>query len=67
MDPRELPDDDYVVPLGKAAIRREGTDLSIITFGAMVYTALDAATTFADRACEMSMPFVCESQRYVVW
>ncbi len=39
----EVPDADYVVPLGKAAIRREGTDLSIITFGAMVYTALDAA------------------------
>src|SRR5512134_2711266 len=39
----EVPDADYVVPLGKAAVRREGTDLSIITFGAMVYTALDAA------------------------
>ena len=43
----EVPDDDYIVPLGKAAIRREGTDLSIITFGAMVYTALDAATELA--------------------
>jgi pyruvate/2-oxoglutarate/acetoin dehydrogenase E1 component len=40
----EVPDDDYVVPIGKAAVRREGTDLSIITFGAMVHTALDAAT-----------------------
>jgi 2-oxoisovalerate dehydrogenase E1 component beta subunit len=39
----EVPDEDYVVPLGKAAVRREGTDLSIITFGAMVYTALEAA------------------------
>ena len=39
----EVPGDDYVVPLGKAAVRREGTDLSIITFGAMVHTALDAA------------------------
>jgi 2-oxoisovalerate dehydrogenase E1 component beta subunit len=43
----EVPDDDYVVPLGKAAIRREGKDLSIITFGAMVYTALDAAKELA--------------------
>ncbi len=43
----EVPDDDYIVPLGKAAIRREGKDLSIITFGAMVYTALDAATALA--------------------
>src|SRR4030095_613084 len=32
----ERPDEDYVVPIGKAAVRREGTDLSIITFGAMV-------------------------------
>jgi 2-oxoisovalerate dehydrogenase E1 component beta subunit len=39
----EVPDDDYVVPIGKAAVRREGSDLSIITFGAMVHTALDAA------------------------
>ncbi|HVF89778.1 MAG TPA: alpha-ketoacid dehydrogenase subunit beta, partial [Blastocatellia bacterium] len=40
---QELPSDDYVVPIGKAAIRREGADLSIITYGAMVYTALEAA------------------------
>jgi 2-oxoisovalerate dehydrogenase E1 component beta subunit len=44
----EVPEDDYVVPIGKAAIRREGADLSIITFGAMVYTALDAAGRLAD-------------------
>ena len=48
----EVPDDDYVVPLGKAAIRRTGTDLSIITFGAMVYTALDAAKALADAGVE---------------
>lgn len=40
---QEVPDDDYIVPIGKAAVRREGTDVSIITYGAMVYTALDAA------------------------
>jgi pyruvate/2-oxoglutarate/acetoin dehydrogenase E1 component len=39
----EVPDEDYIVPLGKAAVRRDGADLSIVTFGAMVYTALDAA------------------------
>jgi 2-oxoisovalerate dehydrogenase E1 component beta subunit len=39
----ELPEDDYIVPIGKARTRREGRDLSIITFGAMVLTALDAA------------------------
>jgi 2-oxoisovalerate dehydrogenase E1 component beta subunit len=40
----ELPTDDYAVPIGKAAVRRKGSNLSIITYGAMVYVALDAAT-----------------------
>ncbi|HST20583.1 MAG TPA: alpha-ketoacid dehydrogenase subunit beta [Blastocatellia bacterium] len=40
---QEVPTDDYIVPIGKAAVRREGTDMSIITYGAMVYTALGAA------------------------
>lgn len=39
----EIPEEDYVVPIGKARNRREGRDLSIITFGAQVLTALDAA------------------------
>src|SRR6185436_4799784 len=43
----ELPEDDYVVPIGKAAIRRAGKDLSVITYGAMVYTALEAANELA--------------------
>jgi pyruvate/2-oxoglutarate/acetoin dehydrogenase E1 component len=43
----DVPDDDYVVPLGKAQVRREGSDLSIVTFGAMAYTALDAAEALA--------------------
>ncbi len=48
----EVPDEDYIVPLGKAAVRREGKDLSIITFGAMVYTALEAAKTLAEQGVE---------------
>ena len=39
----EVPGEDYVVPLGKSAVRREGTDISVITYGAMVWTAHDAA------------------------
>jgi 2-oxoisovalerate dehydrogenase E1 component beta subunit len=39
----ELPEDDFVVEIGKARTRREGRDLSIITFGAMTLTAMDAA------------------------
>jgi pyruvate/2-oxoglutarate/acetoin dehydrogenase E1 component len=48
----EVPDGDYVVPIGKAAVRREGRDLSIVTFGAMVYTALDAAKALAEAGVE---------------
>jgi len=40
----EVPEADYVVPLGKARVAREGTDLSVITYGAMVWTAIEAAT-----------------------
>ncbi|HUU12479.1 MAG TPA: alpha-ketoacid dehydrogenase subunit beta [Terriglobia bacterium] len=39
----EVPAEDYVVPLGEASVRREGSDISVITYGAMVWTALDAA------------------------
>ena len=41
----DLPKDDFVVPLGKAAVRREGTDLTIVTYGAMLYPCLEAAET----------------------
>ena len=43
----DVPADDYIVPIGKAAIRRAGTHLSIVTFGAMVHVALDAAEQLA--------------------
>jgi pyruvate/2-oxoglutarate/acetoin dehydrogenase E1 component len=39
----DLPEDDYIVEIGKARTAREGRDLSIITFGAQVLNALDAA------------------------
>ena len=39
----ELPEEDYIVEIGKARIARKGEDLSIITFGAQVLNALDAA------------------------
>jgi 2-oxoisovalerate dehydrogenase E1 component beta subunit len=42
-----LPDDDYVVPIGKANIRRRGKDLTIVTWGAMIYVADDAAAELA--------------------
>ncbi|MGH9659530.1 MAG: alpha-ketoacid dehydrogenase subunit beta [Bryobacteraceae bacterium] len=43
----DLPSEEYTVPIGKAAVVRPGRDLSIITYGAMVHTALEAAETLA--------------------
>ncbi len=40
---QEVPEEEYTIPLGKADIKREGTDLSIITYGAMVHESLKAA------------------------
>src|SRR5256714_7094722 len=40
---QELPEEDYIVEIGKARTARAGRDVSIFTFGAMVLTALDAA------------------------
>ena len=40
----EVPDERYTVPFGKARIHREGTDITVVTWGAMVYTADEAAT-----------------------
>ena len=39
----EVPEERYTVPIGKARIHTEGTDVSVITWGAMVYTAEEAA------------------------
>jgi 2-oxoisovalerate dehydrogenase E1 component beta subunit len=39
----DLPEDDYVVPIGKALLRRDGRDLTFITYGASVHTCLAAA------------------------
>ena len=39
----EMPAGDHVVPIGKARLAREGRDLSIITYAATVWKALDAA------------------------
>src|SRR3954462_10007821 len=39
----EVPEERYPVPIGKARTHREGDDLSVITWGAMVYTADEAA------------------------
>jgi 2-oxoisovalerate dehydrogenase E1 component beta subunit len=43
----DLPAGDYTVPIGKAKVVREGRHLTIVTYGAMVWTALEAADELA--------------------
>lgn len=40
---QDVPEGDYTIDLGKADIKREGTDVSVIAYGAMVHAALKAA------------------------
>ncbi|HEX7056089.1 MAG TPA: alpha-ketoacid dehydrogenase subunit beta [Bacilli bacterium] len=44
---QEVPDDDYIVPIGKADVKRDGTDLTVITYGYTVHFALQAADELA--------------------
>jgi len=44
----EVPNDDYVLPIGKADVKREGTDITVITYGLCVHFALQAAERLAN-------------------
>jgi len=39
----EVPEDDYIVPIGKADVKREGSDITVITYGLTLHFALQAA------------------------
>jgi 2-oxoisovalerate dehydrogenase E1 component beta subunit len=51
----EVPAEDYVVPLGKARVAREGRDLSVITYAAMVHVALEAAVILRPEGIELEV------------
>ncbi len=48
----EVPEEDYTVPIGPAAIRREGKDLTVLTYGYMVHVTLEAAEIAARRGID---------------
>ncbi|PLA76835.1 alpha-ketoacid dehydrogenase subunit beta [Ligilactobacillus agilis] len=48
----EVPDEEYTIPLDKAAVKREGKDVSIITYGYMVQESLKAAADLAKEGIE---------------
>ena len=43
----EIPEGDYTVPIGKAVVRRPGSDLTIVSYAAMAHTSLEAAEELA--------------------
>uniref|UniRef100_A0A7V3KPI8 Alpha-ketoacid dehydrogenase subunit beta n=1 Tax=candidate division WOR-3 bacterium TaxID=2052148 RepID=A0A7V3KPI8_UNCW3 len=47
-----VPEEEYVIPIGKADIKREGKDLTIIATGAMVHQALSAAEILKEEGIE---------------
>jgi 2-oxoisovalerate dehydrogenase E1 component beta subunit len=51
----DLPAEEFVVPLGKARVSRSGTDLSIITYAAMVHVALEAAGALAREGVQVEV------------
>ena len=48
----EVPDDDFTVPLGVADVKREGADLTMVTYGAMVHECLTAAERLSKEGAE---------------
>ncbi len=48
----EVPEGDYTVPLGPAAVRREGKDMTVLTYGFMTHAALEAAEGMAKRGVD---------------
>lgn len=51
----EVPAEDYVVPLGQADVKREGTDIALITYGAMVEEGLQAADQMSQEGIEVEL------------
>ena len=51
----EVPAEDYIVPIGKARIARQGRDISVITYAAMVHTALEAAEILSKEGIDLEI------------
>ncbi len=48
----EVPEEEYTIEIGKADVKREGTDVTFIAYGAMVHTSLKAAEVLAEDGIE---------------
>ena len=48
----EVPDEDYDLPIGRAEVRREGDDVTVLTYGNMVHQTLEAAAVLSEEGIE---------------
>jgi 2-oxoisovalerate dehydrogenase E1 component len=48
-------EDDYIIPFGVADVKREGTDVTVITYSRMVFNALDAAEKLAEEGISVEV------------
>jgi pyruvate dehydrogenase E1 component beta subunit len=51
----EVPEEPYTVPMGEAAVRREGSDVSVFTYGAMTRPTLEAAEDLAGEGLDVEV------------
>jgi pyruvate/2-oxoglutarate/acetoin dehydrogenase E1 component len=49
----EVPDERYTTPIGEARVARDGEEITLVTWGAMVHTALEAASKLDDVSVEI--------------
>lgn len=50
-----VPEEDYIIPIGKADVKREGTDCTVVTYGRMVQMCLSAAETLAAEGIQVEV------------
>ena len=50
-----VPEEEYVIPLGQAAIKREGKDITLITYSRMTYLSLEAADQLAKEGIDVEI------------
>ncbi len=51
----EVPDEEYLVPLGSADIKRSGTDVTVVTYSLMTLRCLEAAQRLADEGISVEV------------
>ena len=51
----KVPDEDFIVPIGKAEVKREGTDVSVISYGAMAHQAFEAANRLSGKGISVEI------------